>query len=134
MRKRYFLMVCSLKESSCATSRLLRPSATRATTCSSRGVSKRIPREFRSGTRSHTASARCWPKLARMHALDALAKQPKRVLGEAEQATRAGAEGVDHDVAVVSGEQDNFGHLGMSQVQAARHRHVRPAVLGAVGI
>jgi hypothetical protein len=34
----------------------------------------------------------------------------------------------DHDIAVVSVEQDNFGHLGMSQVQAAYHHHVRPNV------
>src|SRR5258706_118251 len=38
MRNRYFLIVCSLRLSSRAVSRLLRPSATRATTCSSRGV------------------------------------------------------------------------------------------------
>src|SRR5882762_1255075 len=43
MRKRYFLMVCSLRPSSRATSRLDRPSATSATTCSSRGVGKLVP-------------------------------------------------------------------------------------------
>src|SRR5207249_3763754 len=46
MRERYFLMVCSLRLSSRATSRLLKPSATRATTCSARGVSSLIPREL----------------------------------------------------------------------------------------
>src|SRR6266568_5384823 len=38
MRKRYFFTVCSLNPNSVATSRLLNPSATRATTCSSREV------------------------------------------------------------------------------------------------
>src|SRR5205823_6090326 len=40
---RYFLIVCSLNASSSATSRLLSPSATSATTCSSRGVSSLTP-------------------------------------------------------------------------------------------
>jgi len=40
IRKRYFFAVCSLSPSSRANSRLLSPSATTATTCSSRGASR----------------------------------------------------------------------------------------------
>src|ERR1035438_3835596 len=54
MWKRYFLMVCWLRLSSPAIWRLPRPSATSATTCSSRGVSRRLPREL--STRSEGTS------------------------------------------------------------------------------
>src|ERR1700726_688589 len=46
IRSKYFLMVCSLSPSAEATPRLVRPAATSATTCSSRGVRSDLPVEL----------------------------------------------------------------------------------------
>jgi hypothetical protein len=69
-----------------------------------------------------------------VHALDTLAEQPKGVLGETKQASSAGAKGVDDDVAIISVEQNDFDYLGMSQMQSAHSRHVRPTVSGVAGV
>src|SRR5438105_9247820 len=136
MRNKYFLMVCSLRQSSWATSRLLSPSATRATTCSSRGVRSFTPKALtirREGT-CVTTSITIRPHLSMVDALYALTEQAERILGESEQPFGPGAEGVGHEVSVVGTQQENLCHLGVRQMQSAKHGHVRPAVLGMIGV
>src|SRR6184192_923613 len=73
------------------------------------------------------------PHLAMVHALYALAEQAERILGKSEQPFGAGAEGVGHEVSVVGTQQENLCHLGVRQMQSAKHGHVRPAVLWMYG-
>src|SRR5438552_15527948 len=142
MRNKYFLIVCSLRQSSWATSRLLSPSATRATTCSSRGVRSFTPkaltiregRHLRDHFNQILQLLTIRPHLAMVHALYALAEQAERILGKSEQPFGPGAEGVGHEVSVVGTQQENLCHLGVRQMQSAKHGHVRPAVLGMIGV
>jgi hypothetical protein len=132
-------MVCSLRQSSRATSRLLRPSATRANTCSSRGEQSH-PREltiWSEGTwlmaRRRIASVRCWPTCPRCTLWIHLQRRRKGT-GETKQSSRSGAKCIDDDVLIVSVEQNDFGDPGMSQMQPADYRQVRPTVSGTVGV
>src|SRR6184192_4366863 len=142
MRNKYFLIVCSLRQSSWATSRLLSPSATRATTCSSRGVRSFTPKALtmrREGTCVTTFNQilqllTVRPHLAMVHALYALTEQAERIFGKSEQPFGAGAEGVGHEVSVVGSQQENLCHLGVRQMQSAKHSHIGPAVLGMIGV
>jgi len=46
----------------------------------------------------------------------------------------AGAEGVGHEVSVVGTQQENLCHLGVRQMQSAKHGHIGPPVFGMIGI
>ena len=133
-------MVCSLRLSSRAVSRLLRPSATRATTCSSRGVRSWWPPELstRSDGTSEIRSSRkvICSVLAQIcpagDALDAAAEQAEVRVGDAEDAAGTGAEGADHQFAVVGLDQKNFGDCGMGEMNAAHGRHLVGDVDGVI--
>src|SRR5438128_5055135 len=141
MRNKYFLIVCSLRQSSWATSRLLSPSATRATTCSSRGVRSFTPKALtirREGT-CVTTSIKYWSCSLFAHTcpwwtLCMHLQSRRKGFGESEQPFGPGAEGVGHEVSVVGTQQENLCHLGVRQMQSAKHGHVRPAVLGMIGV
>src|SRR5207245_2747264 len=123
MRNKYFLMVCSLRQSSWATSRLLSPSATRATTCSSRGVRSFTPKALtirREGT-CVTTSIKYWSCSLFAHTwpwctlLYALTEQAEGILGKSEQAFGAGAKSIGHEVSVVGTQQENLCYLWVRQ-------------------
>ena len=116
MRKRYFLTVCSLRLSSSAVSRLLSPSATRATTCSSRGVSSARPWVFT--TRNEGTSETLIKKIVHLFGvgpylafgdpLDTAAQRTEVTVIETENSADARAECADHEVAVIGLRQQNF--------------------------
>jgi hypothetical protein len=106
-------MVCSLSPSSVATPRLVKPSATSATTCSSPGVNKNLPLELttrRVGT-SDSASTRQFhllavdPNLAASNALDAFAGHRKRSSIEKKNTSGASAHGIHDEFALVAVDQ-----------------------------
>ena len=59
-----------------------------------------------------------------MNTLDALAQQPERVVGKAEQPLDARAESIHHRVASRFAEDQNLGDVRMSQMQAANVGHI----------
>ena len=64
-----------------------------------------------------------------MNTVDALAQQPERVVGKAEQLLDARAESIHHRVASRFAEDQNLGdvrmrHVRMSQMQAANVGHI----------
>src|SRR5437667_9865332 len=74
------------------------------------------------------------PDLSMVDALYALTEQAERILGESEQPFGPGAEGVGHEVSVVGTQQENLCHLGVRQMQSAKHGHIGPPVFGMIGI